>query len=79
MTPWGVTYEFGRDKNHSSQGGQPGGVMVKFALSTLAVQGSQARIPGADLHTSHQTMLWWHPTYKNGGGLAQMLAQQQSS
>ena len=21
-------------------------------------------IQGADLHTTHQAMLWWHPTYK---------------
>ena len=38
--------------------------MVKFACSALVAWGSQDWIPGMDLHTAHQTMLWWLPTYK---------------
>ena len=32
-----------------------------------------------DLHTAHQTMLWWHPTYRIEEDLQQILAQGQSS
>ena len=56
-----------------------GGIVVKFARSALTAQSSQVQIPGADLHTAHQAMLWWRPTYKMGGRLAWMLAQGQSS
>ena len=44
--------------------GQPSGVVVKFACSTLMAQGSPVQILGADLHTAHQAMLWWLPTNK---------------
>ena len=44
--------------------GPPDGVVVKFVQSALAARGSQAKIPGMDLHTAHQAMLWQHPTYK---------------
>ena len=44
--------------------GQPGGIVLRFTHSTSAAQGSQVQIPGADLHTAHQAMLWRHPTYK---------------
>ena len=44
--------------------GQPGGVVVDFACSASVAQGSRVPIPGADLHTAHQAMLWRHPTYK---------------
>ena len=44
--------------------GQPGGIVVKFAHSASVAQGSQVWILGADLHTTHQAVLWWHPTYK---------------
>ena len=44
--------------------GQPSGVMVEFTCSAWAAQGLQVQIPGADLCTAHQAMLWWHPTYK---------------
>ena len=44
--------------------GWPGGVVVKFVCSALAAQGSRVQIPGVDLHTTHQAMLWQHPTYK---------------
>ena len=45
-------------------GGQPGGVGVKSTSSTLVAQGSRVWILGVDLHTTHQAMVWWHPTYK---------------
>ena len=48
----------------SKKRGQPGGIVVAFAHSASAAQGSYVRIPGADLHTVHQAMLWWGPTYK---------------
>ena len=38
--------------------------MVKFVCFTSAAWGSQVWIPGEDARTTHQTMLWWHPTYK---------------
>ena len=44
--------------------GWPSGVVVKFEHSALASWGSRVRIPGADLCTAHQAMLWQHPTYK---------------
>ena len=43
--------------------GQPIGVEAKFTCSASAAWGSQVWILGADLHTAHQAMLWWHPTY----------------
>ena len=47
-------------------GGWPSNVMVKFVHSALAAQGSRVQIPGRDVHTLHQAMLWWHPSYKIG-------------
>ena len=44
--------------------GQPSGIVVNFVHTASAAQGSQVRIPGTDLHTVHQAMLWWHPMYK---------------
>ena len=44
--------------------GGPSGAVVKFVCSTLVAQGSQVRIPGADLHITHQAMLWQHPFTK---------------
>ena len=41
-----------------SQRGQPGGNAVKFAHSNSAAQGSMVLIPGADLCTAYQAMLW---------------------
>ena len=38
--------------------GRPGGIVVKFACSTLAAQGSRVRIPCTDLHSTYQAMLW---------------------
>ncbi|MPX07476.1 hypothetical protein C0133_08860, partial [Moraxella catarrhalis] len=40
----------------------PGSVVVKFTGSALVAWVSWVRIPGADLHTAHQAMLWQHPT-----------------
>ena len=53
--------------------------MVKFMCSTLAAWGLPVWILGVDLHTTHQAMLWWHPTYKIEEDCQQMLAQGQSS
>ena len=44
--------------------GQPSGIVVKFTCFALVVRGSQVWIPGTDLHTAHQAMLWQHSTYK---------------
>ena len=41
--------------------GWPGG-----ACSTSAAQSLRVWILGADLRTTHQAMLCWHPTYKIG-------------
>ena len=57
---------------------QPGGVLVKFTCSASAVQGSQVQILGADLHTTHQDMLWQGLTYKTEEDWQEMLAQGQS-
>ena len=32
--------------------------------SDSVARGSWVWIPGVDLHTFHQAVLWWHPTYK---------------
>ena len=45
--------------------GWSGGVVVKFAQSALAAWGSPVWILDMDLHTTHQAMLWSHPTQKN--------------
>ena len=44
--------------------GQPGRVVVTFMCCASAAWGSAVQIPGLDLHTVHQAMLWQHPTYK---------------
>ena len=36
----------------------PGGVVVKFVHSALAACGSQVQIPGANLGTAYQALLW---------------------
>ena len=48
----------------SLYGGQASGTVVKFAFSASAGLDSQFRIPGMDLHTAHQAMLWQRPTYE---------------
>ena len=44
--------------------GWPSIVVVKFTHSTSPAQGSRVQMPGTDLHTAHQPMLWRPPTYK---------------
>ena len=44
--------------------GWPTGIVVKFMCSASVAQGSCVQILGADLHTTHQVMLWQHPIYK---------------
>ena len=39
-------------------GGRPGGAVVKFPCSALVAWGSLVQIPGVDLHTACQAMLW---------------------
>ena len=46
-----------------SQMGLPGSIVVKFAGSA-SVAGVCSSHPGHDLHTLHEAMQWWHPTYK---------------
>ena len=59
-------------------GGQPSGVVVKFACCTLAAQGLWIWIVGVDLRrSSSHTVVASH--IQNIGRLAQMLAQGQSS
>ena len=52
--------------NKSLKGSQlwDSGIVVRFACCALAAWGSWVQIPGMDLHTTHQTILWWHPTHK---------------
>ena len=59
---------------------QPSVVVVKFVCSASVAQDSQVHIPGTDLHTTHQAMLWQVVSHiQNRGSLAQMLAYGQSS
>ena len=44
--------------------GWPGSIVVTFTCSALVAQGLWLWIPGADLHTTHQAMLWQHPSDK---------------
>ena len=55
----------GDDKYKAGRrGSQPGGIVVRFVHSALAAQGLQVQIPDMNIHTTHQAMLWWCPTYK---------------
>ena len=54
---YSVNINFNRNKK-SRYWGLPLGVVVKFMHSTLAAKGSPVPIPGADLHTTYQAMLW---------------------
>ena len=47
--------------------------------STSATQNSPVRIPGTDLRTAYQAMLWQVSHIQNRGRWAQMLAQSQAS
>ena len=44
--------------------GWPSGVVVKFVHSASVARGLWVQILGVDINTSHQVMLWQHPTYK---------------
>ena len=44
--------------------GLSGGVVVRSTFSASVAPGSQVRIPGMDLHTTHQARLWQCSTYK---------------
>ena len=46
------------------EAGWPSDVVVNFVPSVLVARGSQVCIPGVDLHTACQAMLWQCPTYK---------------
>ena len=59
--------------------GQSSGAAVKFARSILVAKGSPVWIPGADLCTACQAMLWWVSHIQSRGRWAWMLAQGQSS
>ena len=49
-------------------GGRSSGTVVKFVCTSSAAWGLWVQILGMDPHTTHQTthqaMLWQHPTYK---------------
>ena len=45
-------------KTEPQQRGRPGSAVVKFAHSTLAAQGSLARILGVDMVLLGKAMLW---------------------
>ena len=49
---------FGLEVNIRNEEGRPSGTVVKFAHSTSVAPGSRVRIPGVDLHTACQAMLW---------------------
>ena len=57
----------------------PDGIVVKFACSSLTARGSQVQIPGTDLCTAYQAMLWQASPMLDRGRWAQRLAQGQSS
>ena len=59
--------------------GCPDGAPLKSMYSASAAQGLHVQILGADLHTVHQAMLWWRPTYKVEEDWQRMLAQGLSS
>ena len=44
--------------------GWPCGIVVRFVHSTSMAWGLQVQIPGTDLQTAHQVMLWQCPTDK---------------
>ena len=63
----GVSFRQPQERDYTStkdlkDRGWPSGVAVKFACSASAARGLWVQIPGADLHTAHQSMLWWCPT-----------------
>ena len=59
--------------------GRPSDAVVKFACSALAAQASLVWIPGANLCTTCQAVLWKVSHIQSRGKWARMLAQGQSS
>ena len=53
----------------ANTGGHPHGRVVEFSCSTSVARGLLVQILGADLHTTHQAMLWQHLTWKNWNDL----------
>ena len=51
-------------KKSTGTWGWLGGGVVKSTCSALEAQGFRVQIPGMDLHTAHQDMLWRCHTYK---------------
>ena len=49
---------------NKTRSGPASGVGVKFACSTLVVLGLRVQILGAEVHTTCQATLQWHPMYK---------------
>ena len=47
--------------------GATGGTAVKFARFASVTWGSLVQIPGTDILTTYQAVLWWHLTYKIEG------------
>ena len=56
-----------------------GSVVFGFVCSAAVARALWVWIPGTDLHTTHQAMLWRRPTCKIEEDWQQMLAQGQSS
>ena len=50
-------------------GAGPHGRVVNFVRSASVSQGLLVQILGTDLHTTHQAMLWQHPTEKSQNDL----------
>ena len=61
------------------QGAGPGGAAVKFTRSTSAAWGLLVQIPGVDMSTACQVMLWQSSHISSRGRWARMLAQGQTS
>ena len=53
---WIFNLQFTESKTENK--GQPSGLEVMFACSASVAQGSLVQIPGADLCTAYQAMLW---------------------
>ena len=53
-----LAYGYRSERSKKLFRGQPGGAGVKFAHSASAARGSLVRIPGVDLCTACQAMLW---------------------
>ena len=54
-----LTPGYVKDSQKSVIKGWSSGVMVKSTHSASASRGMPVQIPGTDLHTAYQTILWW--------------------